>query len=141
VTVFFAGQPAVANAQPVTRPLKIIEGHMTIIVDQLTGAYHFTDSGNATHTGLYSATGAGIVNLITGQFLSGAGFVVTANGDTLSWEIGAPNQVVYTGGTGRFSGVAGGFLAIINQVTPLSNNGDGTITLAISYDGTGTITY
>ena len=135
-------QPAVASLKnPVTRPVKIIEGHLTITVDPLTGVYHFTDWGLATHTGLFSNTGSGILNLATGEFLSGTGLVVAANGDTLSWMVGDPNMVVYTGGTGRFQGVTGGFLAVITSVTLLSVNGDGTLTLAIDYVGNGTITY
>jgi hypothetical protein len=81
------------------------------------------------------------VNLATGQFLSGTGVVVAANGDTISWKIGDPNTVVYTGGTGRFEGTTGGFPATITSVTPLSDNGDSTVTLAITYDGVGTAIY
>lgn len=135
-------QPTGASPQnPVARPVKVIEGHLTITVDPATGAYEFTDWGWATHTGLFSNSGAGILNLATGEFLSGTGLVYAANGDTLSWEVGDPNMVVYTGGTGRFQGVTGGFLAVITSVTPLSSNEDGTLTLAINYEGNGTITY
>lgn len=118
---------------------------MTITVNPLTGAYTFTDWGWATHTGLYSNSGSagpGGIDLVTGEFLSGSGVVVAANGDTVNWEIGTtPNTVVYTGGTGIFQGVTGGFTATVTSVTPLSFNPDGTITLAITYTGSGTIIY
>ena len=109
------GQPSAASPKnPVTRPVKVIEGHLTITVNPETGAYERTDWGWATHTGLFSNSGAGILNLATGEFLSG---------------------------TGRFQGVGGGFLAVITSVLPLSVNDDGTLTLAINYEGSGTITY
>ena len=134
------GQPG--NAVP--RPLKVLEAHLTITVDE-DGNYEFTDEGLASHTGRFSNTGSGVVNLATGEFLSGTGTVIAANGDTLNWTVGTvdgtPNMVVYTGGTGRFEGLRGGFPAIITSVTPLSNNPDGTVTLAITYVGEGTIIY
>jgi len=136
-------QPAKASLDnPVTRPLKVLEGHLTITVDPLTGDYEFTDWGWATHTGRFTNSGSGVVNLATGEFVAGTGVVIAANGDTLAWMIGpTPNMVSYTGGTGRFQGVTGGFLAVITSETLLSVNSDGTLTLAITYDGTGAITY
>jgi hypothetical protein len=82
-----------------------------------------------------------VLNLATGEFLSGTGVVIAANGDTLDWVVGDPNTVVYTGGTGRFEGVTGGFLVVPTSQTLLSVNADGTLTLAIDYEGNGTITY
>jgi len=135
-------QPTVASLEnPVTRPVKVVEGHLTITVDPPSGAYHFTDWGWATHTGLFTNSGSGVLSLAAGEFLSGTGLVVAANGDTLSWMVGDPNMVVYTGGTGQFQGVTGGFLAVITSVTLLSINLDGTWTLAIDYKGNGTITF
>jgi hypothetical protein len=131
-----------STSNPVTRPLIVIEGHMTLVVDPQTGDYQFTDWGLATHTGLYSNSGSGIIDLITGQFLTGTGVVVAANGDTLDWEIGStPNQVVYTGGAGRFEGATGGFPVSVTSLTLVSSNPDGTLTFAVTYDGSGTITY
>ena len=142
LAVCFLVRPAVASLDnPVTRPLIVVEGHLTIVVNPATGAYEFADWGWATHTGLFTNSGSGVLNLATGQFLSGTGQVFAANGDTLDWTIGAPNTVVYTGGTGRFQAVTGGFLAVITSETLLHPNPDGTVTLAITYDGSGTITY
>jgi len=142
VAICLLARPAIAGENRVTRPVRVIEGHMTITVDPVTGAFVFTDSVWATHTGLATNSGSGFVNLATGEFLSGTGVVVAANGDTLSWKIGTvPNTVVYTGGTGRFEGATGGFPAVITSVTPLSANPDGTLTLAITYEGSGSVTY
>lgn len=139
-------RPALASLDnPVTRPLLVIEGHITITVNPATGAYSFTDWGWATHTGLYSNSGSagpGGLNLATGEFVSGSGVVVAANGDTINWVVGAtPNTVVDISGTGEFQGVTGGFAVTVTSETLLSTNPDGTVTLAVTYTGKGTITY
>ena len=135
--------PAVASANhPVTRPLNIIEGHLLLVVDPVTGAFDFTDWGWATEIGKYTNSGSGYLDLATGEFISGSGLVVAADGSTIDWIIGAiPNTVVDTGGTGRFVGVTGGFGVTVLSETLLSANPDGTLTLAITYTGTGTLTY
>ena len=136
-------RPAAASLKnPVTRPVKVIEGHLTITIDPQTGEYEFTDWAWATHVGLAPNFGAGFLDLESGLFLSGTGVVTAANGDTLSWEVGTtPNSIVYTGGTGRFEGVSGGLSVIVTSQTLLSVNGDGTLTFLMTYEGEGTITY
>lgn len=137
-------QPAVASGKnPVTRPLRVW-GNLTMVVEPLSGVYVFTDYAEATHTGRTTNSGSGVIDLDTGIFLSGSGVAVAANGDTLSWQVRSfptPNTIAYTGGTGRFEGVTGGFPGIITSVTLLSANPDGTLTLFFTYEGTGTITY
>ena len=59
----------------------------------------------------------------------------------LDWQVGDPNQVVYTGGTGIFAGATGGFPVNVTSLTLVSANPDGTLTFAVTYDGSGTITY
>lgn len=136
-------RPAVASLDhPVTRPLIIIEGHLTLVVNPVTAAYHFTDWGLASLIGLYTNSGSGVLDLATGEFLSGSGVVVAANGDTIDWIVGTtPNTIVDISGTGRFEGVVGGFTVNVLSQTLLSNNPDGTLTFAITYDGNGTLTY
>lgn len=132
--------PAVASLKnPVTRPLRN-SGSLILTVDPNTGVYQFSDWGQATHAGRYSDTASGEMNLATSQFISGYGTIVAANGDTIDWKIGAPNEIVYTGGTGRFQGVTGGFPAVITSVTPLDITGD-TWTFGLTYTGNGEITY
>src|SRR6185369_17076653 len=63
---------AASTPNPVTRPVIVVEGHMTLVVDA-SGGYQFTDWGWASHTGLYSNSGSGIIDLATGQFVSGTG--------------------------------------------------------------------
>jgi len=127
---------------PVSRPVKVFEGHLIITVDPVTGDYEFTDSGTASHTGWYENTGVGVLNLATGQFLTGTGVIIAANGDTIEWMVGSGiNTVVYTGGTGRFEGVSGAFPVTITSQTLLSIKPEGTLTFLMTYEGEGTITY
>ncbi|HEX5222410.1 MAG TPA: hypothetical protein VFZ59_22845 [Verrucomicrobiae bacterium] len=138
------GQPAMADSgNQVPRPVKVLEGHLTITVDMQTGEYEFTDWAWASHTGLNSNSGAGVLDLTTGVFLSGTGLIVAANGDTISWTVGGnlPNTVLYTGGTGRFEGVTGSISVFVASQTLLSDNGDGTMTFLMTYTGAGTIIY
>ena len=127
--------PAMASLDnPVPRPFKIVEGHLTLVVDP-TGDYQFTDSGFATLIGLYTNSGSGVLDLATGEFLSGSGVVVAANGDTIDWIVGTiPNTIVDISGTGRFQGASGGFPVHVLSETLVSSNPDGTLTLAITYD-------
>jgi hypothetical protein len=143
LVVCLSARPTSASVgNPVTRPLTIVEGHLTLIVDPATGDYHFTDWGLATLIGLYTNSGTGVLNLATGEFLSGSGVVVAANGDTIDWIVGTtPNTIVDISGTGRFQGASGGFPVHVLSETLVSSNGDGTLTLAITYDGSGTLTY
>ena len=136
-------QPAMASLDnPVTRPVKVVGGNLTITVDPLTGDYEFTDYGYATHVGLVTNSGAGVLNLATGQFLAGTGVIVTANGDLITWAVGTgPNTVDYTGGTGRFEGCSGGIAITLTSQTLLSVNADGTVTFLMTYVADGIITY
>jgi len=144
VAACLLARPVAADpGQQVPRPVKVLEGHLTITVDMQTGEYEFTDWAWASHTGLNSNSGAGVLDLATGIFVSGSGVIIAANGDTISWTVGGdiPNTVIYTGGTGRFEGVAGGLSVFVTSQTLLSNNGDGTMTFLMTYTGEGIIIY
>jgi hypothetical protein len=145
--------PAVAALKnQVTRPVKV-NGTMILKVKPSSenpgiGSYTFTDWGQASHAGSYTDTASGTINLVTGEFLSGTGTIVAANGDSITWEVTAtedpndtPNVVVYTGGTGRFQGVSGGFVAEVTPASILGVDADGTLTLSLTYTGRGEITY
>jgi hypothetical protein len=136
-------QPASASVDnPVTRPLKIVEGHLTLVVDPATGDYLFTDWGGGALIGKYAKEGSGVLDLATGEFLSGSGVVVAANGDKIDWIVGTvPNTILDISGTGQFQGVTGGFAVTVLSETLLSSIPDGTLTLAITYTGSGTLTY
>ena len=133
--------PALASLDnPVTRPVKI-HGNMTIVLNPRTGSAQFTDWGESTHTGLYTNSGWGVMNA-AGQYIAGAGTVVAANGDTIDYVMGpTPNMVTYIGGTGRFQGVTGGFVATGTSRTPFVPNPDGTVTFKSTWVGFGEITY
>lgn len=136
---FQVGRATASLDNPVTRPLTV-EGNVTLVLNPSTGAGHFTDYGQATEVGLFSNAGSSQFNA-AGQVVSGQGQAVAANGDTLDWVVGAPNTIVWTGGTGRFQGVRGGFVFTITSQKVLGTNPDGTVNLKLTYDGTGTITY
>ena len=132
--------PALASLDnPVTRPVKVW-GNMTVVFNPMTGLGQCTDWGESTAGGRYSNAGWCALNA-EGKFVAGEGVVVVANGDTIEWVIGsAPNNVVYTGGTGRFEGVTGGFVATATS-QEVFDNGDGTWTSKVTYVGIGKITY
>src|SRR5580765_2399886 len=72
-------RPTMASLDnPVTRPVKVIEGHLTITIDPQTGDYQFTDWAWATHVGLALNMGAGVLDLSTGLFISGTGVITAA---------------------------------------------------------------
>ena len=130
-----------STKNPVTRPVKI-HGHATVtVVDPLTGECQLTEWGQATHTGRYSNTGSTVMDLATGSLVAGYGTVVTANGDTIDWVIPAPYKGQFTGGTGRFQGITGGWDNTQMSPQPPVFNLDGTITLVITYVGLGEATY
>jgi len=135
------GLPALASEKnPVTRPGQN-HGNITAVMELATGLCDFSDWGESTHVGRYSATGWAQMGP-TGTFIAGQGTVVAANGDTLDWEIdGTSGVIVWTGGTGRFEGATGGFVATDIVQQPPVDNGDGTVTLRMTYIGVGELTY
>ena len=143
--------PAVASRKnQVTRPVKV-SGTLILKVKPISatiGEYTFTDWGQGAHVGSFTDSASGTMNLVTGEFLTGSGITVAANGDTINWTVTAtedptdtPNVVVYQGGTGRFQGVTGGFSAEVTPATLLGVDPDGTMTLALTYTGRGEMTY
>jgi hypothetical protein len=92
------------------------------------------DTGNATHLGRFAAAWEEEVDLLTNTGI-GSGQFVAANGDRISYEFtgqatptGSPNEVLVvevatvTGGTGRFAGASGDFIAelVVDLGTGLS---------------------
>ena len=133
--------PALGSLKnPVTRPVKV-KGTISAVVDTSTGLTMITEWGEATLVGRYSNTGWGFFDPSIPAFVAGGGTVVAADGSTIDWEMLVPNTPVYTGGTGRFQGITGGFVATpISQSTPV-DNGDGTVTVVLTYVGSGEATY
>ncbi len=130
--------PALADSgKPVTRPM-IGYGNATIVVDPLTGTWQMTDSGEATHLGLWTDTATGEMAFTPLQ--SGQGTIVAANGDTIDWVMSG-NTITYIGGTGRFLGVSGSGTATFTSQQPPVFNNDGTMTVELTYVVVGEIAY
>lgn len=126
---------------PVERPLKV-KASATWVVNVVDGSAQVVQGGQATHLGLFTAEGQGNWDLQNFVILSGSGTVTAANRGEIYWEMGANNSVVFTGGTGRFAHVSGGFASVITAPPVISPGpSPGTIIMMVEYVGTGTITY
>ena len=143
--------PAVASLKNrATRPVKVT-GTLILKVKPISatiGEYTFTDWGQGAHVGSFTDSASGTMSLVTGEFLTGSGITVAANGDTINWTVTAtdnpndpPNVVVYQGGTGRFQDATGGFSAKVSPTTLLDVEPDGTMILGLTYSGRGEMTY
>lgn len=133
--------PATLTAKrPVTRPITI-SGNMTLVLDLATMTWASKDWGQATHMGRYASEGSGFAldpSLANG---AGVGVNTVANGDLVFWSIVAENGVwtaTYTGGTGRFMNVSGGFAGAPDVTV---GPGPSQLTYVFTYTGHGTITY
>jgi hypothetical protein len=105
----------------------------------MTITFTMVSLGEATHSGRYWNEFTGSLSLATLQGDS-QGTFVCANGDEIYWTgtINGPTlTVTATGGTGRFAGGHGGFVADLFDID--INLDD--LTLSYSFDGTGEVTY
>ncbi len=131
---------AVASVKnPVTRPIKGV-GYVTARVDLTTGTFlsgtpDTPNWGESTHTGRFS-------NEASGNFFTGAisGTVTAANGDKVFWEQTGPTSVRFTGGTGRFEGITGGFTMVISDLVVTYPDAN-TMMISETYHASGTATY
>jgi len=101
-----------------------------------------SEVGEATHFGLYTCSGGGLIDLSTGQ-LTGSGDETAANGDQVFWKIeGPPYVLTYTSGTGRFEDASG---SVTLTITPESAVPDPEqpwlLIVTQSFSGIGTIMY
>ena len=126
---------AVASVKnPVTKPHKV-HATATWIVDLSDGSADFCQTGEATHAGRFTAEGSGTWNLLDFTIASASGTVTCANGEQVFIELpGSSYQVEFTGGTGHWSNVTGGFDTVW-QSEPEITAGPvpGTIAITISY--------
>ncbi len=138
LAVCLLGLPALAGeGEPVTRPHKV-SGNATMVVNLQTWQWQMTDSGQATHIGLWTNTASGGMDATGSQY--GQGTIVAANGDTIDWVM-LGDTVTYTGGTGRFERASGQATITITSQQPPTFNPDGTMTLQFTYTMSGEITY
>jgi hypothetical protein len=127
---------------PVERPLKL-HATVTWIVSLADGSAVGYQVGEATHAGRFTDEVVGTWDLSTFTLISASGIATGANGDQISWKLpGSSFYVEWTGGTGRFENVTGGF-NMIPQSGPFVTDGPvaGTITITATYTGLGTSTY
>ena len=125
----------------VTKPYKITGETKGVITSFIGGTITFTaiNVGEATHSGKYYNELTGSLSLVSHQGTS-EGVFVCANGDEITWTgtiNGTTLTVTATGGTGRFEGGSGGFVATMeNIVVDLSG-----MTLSYTFTGSGKVTY
>lgn len=115
----------------------------TWTVDPTTGIATTEQVAIFSHLGLTEITGTAFWGPY-GPTLPGEGETIAANGDRIFWELAAegPYSIVFTGGTGRFSGVSGG-LNIVWQTEPVVtvDPDTGTMTVELEYASEGMIIY
>ncbi len=71
--------------------------------------------------------------------LTGTGTSIAANGDQMFW-IMTDTKVTFTGGTGRFENLTGGFEYIRSNLATTFPDPN-TLVRTFTYDGVGTVTY
>jgi len=117
----------------VQRPYKA-RGQVTGVIDLNKGTMEVSGVAYATHLGFVTSYAKGAPNALKGT-------VTAANGDKLFWESYDPLTVVFTGGTGRFMGATGGYVAVDQQMVPRPNPPPGQMIIDVTFLVEGTITY
>jgi len=139
VAISFIQLQTISAKNPVTRPFQI-KAQFTIL--DAAGEYPMTilDRGEASALGSFVNVGKYAINPDTGVVI-GIGIVHAANGDQIFWRhMEGSNVVEFTGGTGRFQEVSGGFAFTMSDPT-FELGPEGTMTMIFAYQGEGTITY
>lgn len=140
---------AAGTKKQVTRPYTltgVTVGEITAVTATETDVaitFSLESVGQASHCGRYSNVGSATLSLVTGMGTA-EGTFKAANGDLIYWVgviEGTTLTVTGTGGTGRFAGGSGGFVAEISNlvIDPIPPVVGGVI--AYSFEGTGTLTY
>jgi hypothetical protein len=142
-----------SGKNPVERPLKVHSVNVWTI--DLASADHNTGiapatlhaEGVATHTGRLTVDGAGLWDLSStatpvGMYVSASGDATAANGEHLTWKLpGTAYMLEFTGGTGRFENVSGGFTPVKILDVAVTFPDAATMVVTIKAVGEGTITY
>jgi hypothetical protein len=128
-----------STKNPVTRPMRV-QGNVTVTINLSDGTWVVQDLGEATHTGRYVNHGSGHFDAQGNPVGSGTG--TAANGDQIFWGMpGSSWNTQFTGGTGRFQNLTGGF-NVVFQSTPVVTFPDpNTMVETYTYIGEGTVTY
>ncbi len=135
--------------QQVSRPYKITGvtvgeiTAVTVTTNDLLISFNLVNVGEATHCGRYLNVGTTTLSLVT-HTGTAEGTFSAANGDIIYWVgviKGTALTVTATGGTGRFAGGSGGFVAELSNVIidPLPPVVGGII--SYTFEGTGRVSY
>ena len=104
------------------------------------GRFEAKAHGWATWIGRFTIEGQGIMNPATGESTD-EGVITAANGDRIFYRHES-GTVSFTGGTGRFEGVSGGFTTTPELVgEPIVDPVAGTMTMNFTWKARGTIKF
>ena len=123
-------------AQSVELPLKI-QGKATVTVNLVDGTWQWEDHGLANYLGQFTNQGSGIDFHQPGD--AGSGAATAANGEQIFW-VSHLTQIDFTGGTGRFANVSGGF-SFVETIVDVSFPSPGTLVVILTYKGVGSINF
>ena len=135
VGVLMMQTPVVNAGHPVTRPIRI-QSQVTLL-DVFAGApFAAIDQGVISGLGDYVGVGK------WSSEMEGFGILYAANGDQIFWgTVDGGLNVTFTGGTGRFQNVSGGWTITELSGPVLVNGPMGTFSGLYPYKAKGTITY
>ena len=132
----------IGAGKQVTKPYKItgdVVGEILSVSPDYTITFKAINIGEATHSGRYYNELTGRLSLVTHQGTS-EGLFVCADGSKITWTAtinGTILTVTATGGTKRFQGGTGGFVAEMEDiVVDLKNK-----VLSYTFKGIGEVTY
>jgi hypothetical protein len=139
VVLVFASLPVQAKDHPVTRPFKIVSDLTVIGIDLSDPNYGIpwvgADQGVSSETGNFVSVSKWFNEEV------GFGIMYAANGDQIFWVTTVGTTIIFTGGTGRFENVSGGFTATESSDRIVSPGPNGTLSFVYHYEGEGSITY
>jgi hypothetical protein len=132
----------------VERPFKA-HGYTVVLIDFTNFEFNPADPGSwvvpwdiaeevavGSHTGLWSSTGGGTYNVVTGIRV-GSGTITVANGDVIEWTC-VNNVFTWTSGTGRFASVSG---SCVLDETEVIEPEDPYLRITITWTASGKIAY
>lgn len=130
----------------VERPFKFRNDYTTVNYTPFPFSGVLEGTGWATHLGRITAYADLLGYVESGDALF-RGFFTSANGDQVFWDAyvnpGISYTVIFTGGTGRFQNVSGGFDAVYTYRTmePYPPVPGTDVLVTFGSEGTGTIIY
>jgi hypothetical protein len=136
--------PALASPMnPVERPFKLLIQE-TVVMSLLDFTWQYQVSGQATHLGFISGSGAGSYDVAT-DVVSGAVTYTAANGDQITWELESPGggggTCTIIAGTGRFEHASGFFVGHLLSKNETWDFEAMTVTVTYLSAGEGRISY